>query len=170
MNNPWPICDRPKIEVPKLTLAQALLDWDNSKKFLEQAKEAELRARKIAFFMGFGEDAKEGTNTEELANGYKLKGVRKFNYKLVAPEGFESKVGAVDNCIAAFRKISNEGAFIADRIFKWDVDLSVTEYRKLVEESATSATATSLLNELNKVLEITEATPTLTIVEPKSKK
>jgi hypothetical protein len=161
----------PMYDKPKLTLAQALLNWDNAKKALGIAKEAELEARKVAFDLGFGKEAKEGTNTITLSAGYELKGVKKLNYKLKAPADFKGdKVDAVDACADKFRKISNEGAFVAERLFKYDVDLSITEYRKLVEEAEFEAPKQIMLTELNKILEITEATPTLEIKEPKAKK
>jgi hypothetical protein len=154
-----------------LTLEQALLNWDNSKKLLEQAREAEMEWRKRAFELGFGKDAKEGVNTLELANGYELKGGKKLNYKLKAPEGFSGNtVDAADACADAFAKISNEGAFVAERLFNYSVTLSLTEYRKIVDEASYSAPKKAMLAELNKILEITEAAPTLEIKAPKAKK
>jgi DNA polymerase III delta prime subunit len=169
MSNVWGIAVMPT--PTQITLEQALLNWDNSKKFLEQAKEAEMQARKVAFDLGFGANAKEGTNTIELANDYKLKGVKKLNYKLKAPAGFQGDtIDAVDNCAEAFKRISNEGEFVSERLFKYSVTMSVEEYRKIADEAAYSETKKAMLTELNKILEITEAAPTLTIVEPKAKK
>ena len=156
--------------LPTLTLDAALMKWEAAKKALAEAKETELETRKVAFSLGFAEPV-EGTNTVELGNGYALKGVLKYNYNLKAPEGFKGdKVDAVDACAARFAKISNEGAFIAERLFKYTVTLSVSEYRKLVDEADYEAPKKAMLAELNKVLEITEVTPTLEIKEPKAKK
>jgi hypothetical protein len=161
---PWPVAPKP------ITLDEALLTWDAAKKSLELAKEAEMEARKVAFGLGFGTDAKEGTNTLELGNGYALKGVKKLNYKLKAPEGYKgTTVDAIDDTTEAFARISNEGEFIAERLFKYSVEMSVTEYRKLVEEADYSPVKKALLTELNKVLEISEGAPTLEIKEPKKK-
>lgn len=162
---PWPSAPKP------ITLDEALMKWDAAKKALEVAKETEMEARKLAFALGFGADAKEGTNTRELGNGYELKGVKKLNYKLKAPADYSGDtVDAVDDCIERFGRISNEGEFIAERLFKFSVDMSVSEYRKLVEEAEYSAPKKAMLAELNKILEITEGAPTLEIKEPKAKK
>jgi len=154
-----------------LQLDAALIAWENAKKELEVAKETEMTCRKAAFELGFGEDAKEGTNTVPLANGYSLKGVKKYNYKLTAPQNFSGDtIDAVDQVIDRMTQLSNEGAFIAERIFKFSVDLSLTEYRKLVEEAEYMAVKKMLLDQVNTVLVITEATPTLEIKEPKAKR
>jgi hypothetical protein len=172
MSNPWPTHPNPQAaEAAKpLTLEQALTKWEEAKTNLGIAKEAEMNWRKQAFALGFTE-AKEGTNTLALGNGYELKGVRKLNYKLKAPADFKGDaVDAVDLCAEAFSRISSEGGFIADRLFKYSVDMSITEYRKIVEEAEYSAPKKAMLQELNKILEITEAAPTLEIKEPKEKK
>lgn len=162
---PWPTAPKP------VTLDEALLKWDSAKKALDAAKEAEMEARKLAFSLGFGAEAKEGTNTRELGNGYELKGVKKLNYKLKAPEGYSGDtVDAVDDCVERFSRISNEGEFIAERLFKYSVDMSVSEYRKLCEEAEYSAPKKAMLAELNKILEITEGAPTLEIKAPKAKR
>jgi len=162
------VWNRPK---PMPTLEAVLAEWEKAKLALAEAKELEMEMRKKAFALGFGADAKEGTNAIPLANGYELKGVKKLNYKLKAPVGFTGDtVDAIDETIDKFRHISNEGGFIADRIFKWSVDMSIAEYRKLVEESEYEAPKKRMLEELNKVLEISEASPTLEIKAPKAKK
>lgn len=162
---PWPSAPKP------ITLDEALMKWDSAKKALEQAKETEMEARKLAFSLGFGSEAKEGTNTLELGNGYALKGVKKLNYKLKAPEGFKGDtVDAIDDTVELFARISDEGEFVAERLFKYSVDMSVSEYRKLVEEAEYSPIKKQMLDALLKVLVITEGAPTLEIKEPKAKK
>ena len=152
------------------TLEAVLAEWEKAKIALNEAKELEMEMRKKAFALGFG-DAKEGTNAIPLANDYVLKGVKKLNYNLKAPPDYKGDVvDAIDETIDKFRHISNEGGFIADRIFKWSVNMSISEYRKLVEESEYEAPKKRMLEELNKVLEISEAAPTLEIKAPKSKK
>jgi len=180
MSNPWPITANSAISpqqyelnaqaAAKARLDAALVKWEEAKTSLAIAKETEMAARTLAFALGFTE-AKEGTNTLDLGNGYALKGVKKLNYKLKAPVGFSgTAVDAVDEVAERFSKISNEGSFIADRLFKYSVDMSISEYRKLVEESEFSAPKKQMLGELNKVLEITEAAPTLEIKAPKEKR
>jgi len=172
MNNPWPVTNQtPWINgAPQPKLDDVLQQWDAAKKALEVAKEAEMSLRKLAFSLGFGVNAEEGTNTLELGNGYQLKGVKKLNYKLVAPPDFKGTViDAVGHCVSRMSQISNEGSFIADRVFKYSVDLSKTEYNKLEVDATTDETAKKLLAEVNKVLEIKEAAPTLEIKEPRVK-
>lgn len=151
---------------------EALRVWQAAKERLDLAKEQEAEARKIAFDFGFADWCKEGTNTVALGNGFTCKGVLKYNYTLKGPEGVET-VDAVDNMIDMFSKIAqNEGAFIADRLVKWKPEMSVTEYRLLVEraKNADDVAAQAMLKELNKVLQISEGLPTLSIVEPKAKR
>lgn len=151
------------------TLDEVLMKWEASKTALATAKETEMSLRKLAVSLGFSEP-NEGTNTLELGNGYELKAVVKYNYKLKSPDARDT-VQAVDDTIDAFIRIApNEGSFIAERLFKWKVDLSLSEYRNLVEEAALSKTKKQLLDELNKVLEIGDAAPTLEIKEPKGKR
>lgn len=166
----WP-SDAAKAIPDEQDLDKILVKWQAAKLALAVAKETEMNLRKQAFNLGFGEDADEGTNKLELGNGYELKGVKKLNYKLVVPTGFDGAVvDAVDECAERFAKISNEGGFIADRLFKYSVDLSISEYRLLAEDAKVNEIKNKLLNELNKILEISEATPTLEIKEPKAKK
>lgn len=171
MSNPWVTSIQTPLQTPTMTLQSALYEWEQSKRIREEAVADELKWRKIAFDLGFGADAKEGTNAVPLENGYELKGVKKLNYKLKAPDGFEGDtVDAVDKTIDEFTRISNEGSFIAARLFKWSVDMSITEYRALVDNAKHDAQAKKLLDELNKVLVVSEATPTLEIRAPKGKK
>lgn len=165
---PW-VDGAPMVKEP--TLDELLLEWDASKKALEVAKETEMELRKKCVAKGYGTNAPEGTNNIELGNGYVLKAVIKYNYKLVAPPEFKGTLlKAIDETMDRMSAISNEGSFIADRIFKYTVDLSKTEYNALVEEASNSPIKQKLLAEVNKVLEIKEAAPTLEIKEPKKKK
>lgn len=132
-----------------------------------QADEMELRKLVVALFV---EAPKEGMNNVDLGNGFTLKAGIKFNYNLRCPAGKKDVIEAVDDVIDRFAQLDNEGPFIAERLFKWKVDMSVAEYRKLVEDAKTSATKTALVKELETVLEITDAAPTLEIKEPKGKK
>lgn len=168
MTNPW-VQSETEAERRK-KLDAALVQWQSAKDALETAKEAEMNLRKYCFQLAFT-DAKEGMNSLELGSGYVLKGGKKLNYNLKAPVGYDGDaVDAVDEVAEKFGQISNEGKFIAERLFKFKVDLSVSEYRKLTEDAKHSAGAKVMLTELNKVLEISEGSPTLEIREPKVKK
>ena len=156
----------------KPTLDEVLMMWQHSKSVLQDATAEEMRLRKLAVELGFGAKPKEGTNNLELGKGYVLKAVQKYNYKLTvpSPEYKGNKLDAVEECIDKISAISNEGSFIADRIFTWNVELSLTEYRKLIEEAEVSPIKAKLLAEVNKVVLITDAAPTLEIKPPKEAK
>lgn len=95
----------------------------------EQAKfwkerDAELRGMIYGGAFAAMEDGKQ--HTIELGNGYKLKGKRPINYKVDAAK--------IDDALDALTKIGNSGAFLADRVIKWEPKLSLTEYNQLTEE------------------------------------
>lgn len=151
------------------TFDEVLVAWERAKLALESAKENEMTLRKRAFEMGFGANAREGTNTETLGGGYELKGVRKFNYKLQAPVGINIET-AVARVATEMRRISNEGSFLADRLFQWSVSLSVPEYKLLVESAKDNELMAQILGTVNSVVLITDAAPTLEIKAPKKGK
>lgn len=154
---------------PEPTFDEVLVAWERAKLTLDSAKESEMTLRKKAFEMGFGANAREGTNTETLGGGYELKGVRKFNYNLQAPVGIDIET-AVERVATEMRRISNEGPFLADRLFKWLVDLSVPEYKLLVESAKDNKLSQKMLDAVNAVVLITDAAPTLEIKPPKKGK
>lgn len=170
----WPTAaPAPDTRTAEQKFHDALRHWQQTKERLDVAKEQEAEARQIAFDLGFADWAKEGTNNLPLGNGYVAKGVLKMNYNLVPPVGStKDKVTAVDDVVDDFAKISpNEGTFIAERLFKWKPEMSVTEYRLLCEraENPEDVAAVKMLAALNTILEIKPGLPTLEIVEPKSK-
>lgn len=136
---------------------QVLMAWDNAKKALENAKEAEMSWRKYAFTRSFP-NAKEGTNTTELGNGYELKGVKKLNYKLL-----DNNI--VEKCLDRIAKVGNQGSFIADKLVSWTPSFLITQYRELQEQDTPDAK--QILSIVNEMLVIDEGAPTLKIVEPK---
>lgn len=161
---PWPVADKLQAPVKQvepevspydsMTQDQVLMKWQELKKALETAKEAEMDMRKYIVKRAFPAPD-EGTNKAELGMGYALKAVVKYNYKI------KGDVDKIDSVIDKLSALDNEGSFIADRLFKWSATLSVAEYKildpkykKIVDE----------------VVEVSEAAPTLDIVEPKSKK
>lgn len=145
--------------------------WQKSKTFITEAQAFEMEMRKLAVQLMVPEETKkEGVNNVDLGNGFTLKATLNYNYNLKTDKEGVDKVDAIDNVIDDFAKISNEGAFIAGRLFKWSVDLSVSEYRLLVEAAKTSEPAARMLARLNTVLEIKDKAPVLEIKEPKVKK
>lgn len=138
---------------------------------LTRLKALEMEVRKLTVDALLGDDKREGMNTVALGGGYEAKAKVTYNYKLVSDREDIDAVDAIDNCIDDFAKIdSNEGSFIAERLFSWKApDLSLTEYRKLEEDAKSSPIKAALLKRLHKNLNISEGAPTLVIKEPKSK-
>lgn len=139
-----------------------LMLWQKAKDDLEKAKSFEMDIRKIAVKITV-ENPKEGMNTVELGNGFTAKAQIKYNYKLADND-------TVEACLNNISKIGNEGSFIADRLVSWHPQFLLSEYRILKEEKEKgSKEAELILNEINKMLIITDASPTLEIKAPKSK-
>lgn len=153
-SNPWDV----------LSEDQLLLLWQDMKKAIETAKEAEMELRKYIVKREFPK-ADEGTNTKELGDkGYKLKAVVKYNYNLADND-------TVEKCLDHISALGNEGAFIADRLVSWKPNFLKTEYNDLLErKSKGDERAAKILDIVNDMLTITEGAPTLDIVEPKAKK
>jgi hypothetical protein len=166
---PYPFNPNPKPFNPwdNMTQDELLVAWDKRKKAIEVAKNEEMELRKYIVSRAFPEKH-EGTNTQELGNGYSLKAVVKYNYNL---DPDNSKVEAALEKIAL---LGNEGSFIADRLVSWKPNFLLKEYRELQERSLQNLPEDSFANQalriINEVLTITEASPTLEIKEPKSKK
>lgn len=142
----------PTWETP-LTKEQTLQKWLDAKKALDSAKDAEMNAR-VAVVAAFPipTDKKEGTVNVDLANGYKLKVVLKQNYNL---DG-----NAIDGALDLLEKAGEDGKFIADRLVSWKASLSTREYKLLTPAYKTI---------IDKVLTITDGSPTVELVEPKVK-
>ena len=128
-------------------------------------KEEEMMLRKIAAEVLVPEKT-EGTTNVELGNGFKAKVVNKYNYKL------NSDNDKIWSCLDKISKVGNQGAFIAERLVLWHPNFLKTEYTTLQEAAESgSEEAKAILKIVNdEMLTITEAAPTLDIVEPKVKK
>jgi len=142
---------------------QLLMKWQQLKDDAERTKSAEMEMRKYIVSRAFP-NKQEGTNTQELGNNYKLKAAIKYNYTLADNDAVEAALDRIS-------KIGNDGSFVADRLVSWRPNFLLTEYRNLQEQAESGSTsAKAILKEINAVLTISEAAPTLTIVEPKNKK
>ena len=151
--NPWGALDRD----------QLLMEHKKLQDELTILKDKEMELRKYIVKRAFP-NAIEGTNTEDLGNGYQLKAVVKYNYKL-------SDNDVVEKTLAEIATIGNEGSFIADRLVSWTPNFYKTEYNKLMDDAAAgNENAKAILKLCEKMLVITDAAPTLAIVEPKAKK
>ncbi len=134
-----------------------ILQWQESVKALAAAKDAEaaLRREVLTDCFGFDPDAlREGTENVELGNGYKLKAVFKISRNL------NNENDAVDKVLSKIEKTGPEGQFVAERLVKWKPELSVSEYKKLPEK---------FRKMIDEVVTSKEATPSVELVEPKSK-
>lgn len=138
-----------------------LLDWQNKQINLGKAKEAEMKARKDAVL--FLHDPSRAGKTENIAlgNGYSAKTKTPVNYGFVKNADGKIDKAAIEKALAKIEKDGEVGELVAERIIKWTPDLSLTEYNQLSAKHKTIIDA---------IIVTTEGTPTLEIVEPKTKK
>ena len=152
-SNPWDALNQDEL----------LMLHKQKQETLAALKEEELELRKYIINRAFPQK-EEGTNTLELGNGYELKAVVKYNYKLADND-------TVEKTLQEIAAIGNEGSFIADRLVSWTPNFLKTEYTKLQEDAgAGDETAKKILKLTEKMLTINDAAPTLTIKPPKAKK
>lgn len=139
--------------------------WQETKRILDINKDFEMQFRKIC--AAFLVPAKtEGTVTVPLGNDFNAKVNHKYNYK----PNPENKV--IWKALEKIEAIGNQGKFIAERLFSWSPNFLLTEYRKVQEDAEDgSEDAKKILKIINdEMITITDAAPTLDIVEPKAKK
>lgn len=159
----WPSNPVPASPWDAMNEDELLILWAEVKKDIETIKATELELRKYIVKREFPK-AEEGTNRKSLGNGYDLKSTIKFNYKCDEND----KVEAGLNKLSA---LGNEGAFIADRLITWTPSFKLLEYRQLCEDKEKgSKFAEDALKIISEFITITDAAPTLEIVEPKKKK
>jgi len=161
MNNIWPVQSINRYDA--MDQDALLMRWDALKQAVEAAKEQEMELRKYIVTRAFP-NADEGTNTIELGEGYKLKAVVRYTYKLA-----DNKT--VTDVLQKIGKLGNEGEFVADRLVSWTPNFLKSEFTKLQEEASEgSKFAADTILLINEMLTISNAAPTLDIVEPKKKK
>lgn len=114
---------------------------------LKMVTEPEMTARKDCMAAAFA-NPKEGTNTLELGNGWKLKGVRKIDRKLN-----EDALPVVKEALA-------KSGVLVDRLIEYKPSLSITEYRELTAEQVAI---------LNEALTEKDGAPSLELVPPKAR-
>lgn len=137
-----------------------LAKWERSKAALEIAKADEMEQRKAVDAFAFDPNKKSGTQRIALANGYELKSVRKLNYGFIkTPEGKLNKA-ALENALRAIEAKPN-GELIAERLVKWNPDLSLTEYKQLPADMKAI---------IDTVIVTTDGAPSLEIIPPKGQK
>lgn len=151
--NPWDVKSQDEV----------LVEWQRLQTVLVNAKADEMDFRKYVVSRAFPKP-EEGTNTIELGNDYKLKATIKFNYKLNASDD------KIEETLDKISKIGNRGPIVAERLVSWTPNFLLTEYRLLEQDKAESVECAEILKHVQEILEITDAAPTLAIVEPKAKK
>jgi hypothetical protein len=158
-------------EVVEMTDAQfaeyhdeTLAKWEASKTALDAAKEGEMSLRKLYVALASDPTKQKGTENIALNNGYRAKVVKKINYGFV--KGADAKVDweAVMSAQDEIEKTGNQGAFIAERLFKWEATLSVSEYSKLDVSNPSEAKIKAIAD---RVIVTTDGAPTLEIIAPK---
>lgn len=129
----------------EMTRDERIMAWNDAKKALDRAKDAEMKLRK-SIVDGEFDVSTVGTQNIELGNGWKLKAVVKESYKLSTDN---DKVDAVLDTLEDWQ---------ADRLVKWSGRLMKSEYDKLDEADK---------GKVNAVLTIAPSAPTLELIAPK---
>jgi hypothetical protein len=127
-----------------------LARWNAAKTALATATaaEKELRAEVIKLFSTETNEMKSGVENIDLGfDKWELKITHKLNYKLADKD-------AVNVALASITQSMDGGRIIAERLVKWEPELSVSEYNKLDGAQRTL---------INKVLTITPATKAIEI-------
>lgn len=161
----WPLGVNPTPADPRDGMNQdaLLMLWQAKKDAIEKAKEEEMDLRKYIVKREFPKP-EEGTTRKDLGNGYQLKAVIKYNYNLADND-------KVEECLNHISALGNEGPFIADRLVSWKPSFLKTEYNELLErKDKGDERAIKILTIISSMLTISEAAPTLDLIEPKAKK
>jgi hypothetical protein len=179
-----PVCPATPTWAPlsiPLNADQVTAYWQASQAVVEQWKDFEMKLRKLVIKLKFnGVPTREGMNNLPLgSDGTLLKYTKKLNRVLSKPDNLTqddrgkpitNTVEAVQFVTERFKQISpNEGSFIAERLFKFSVDISKTELDKLENDAKTDPIAEQLLAWVNYILTIKEAAPALEIKPPKNR-
>lgn len=130
-----------------------LAQWKEASELLAKIKltESELRKQIVEAFSLEAMPGHSGTENVDVGWGYKLKIVHGVNYKLGSPEMVEQQLDQIEASMEG-------GSIIAERLVKWEPKLSVTEYKLLSPAQKAM---------IDKVITITDATPTVSLVKPK---
>lgn len=129
-------------QAPAKSLFEVLADWEKIKADLKELEPKELTLRKQVAALAFP-NHKPGTNDHPLNNGYTLKAQMPVRRKFVVPEGMASPhpdqpeptvSDAVDHMVERLRRCDNEGAFVAERLVKWEPKVVDKEYNSLNEK------------------------------------
>jgi hypothetical protein len=131
-----------------------IMEWITIKGQIANLRENESAIRQTLINNFFTYDNNtQGTFNHDLGNGYGLKAVFKFNYKLDAK--------TIENTYNSIEALDEEGAYVAAKLIEYEPKLNLKEYKKLEKRYE---------DILNNSLTVTRATPTLEFVQPKETK
>lgn len=129
--------------------------WETAKAAAAKAVEEERALRDKVIEMVTEPNQKTGTINFDLGNGYKCKIVKGLNYNL------DSDSDKVNDALDEIEKDGAQGKLIAERLVKFSPRLSLTEYNQL---------PTTYKAIIDKVITVTDKSPTVEIIAPDSKK
>lgn len=135
----------PKAALTPAQVTEKMSKWAESERELARWKAEEMALRQV-LFAHFFPKPREGTNTADLAEGWKIKGQYKINRKLDEP--------ALPACFAQLP------AGVQDAVLKWVPEISMTAYKEQPPE---------VRSILDTVIISKPGAPSLEFVPPKSK-
>jgi hypothetical protein len=139
-----------------------LLEWQEAKRLLTVAQEAEMDLRKQVVNFASDPNKLKGTERIELGNGYEMKLVKKLNFGFVKKDDGKVNKAAIDAALDRIERTGPVGAYLAGELVKWTPDLSLTEYNKLDKDD-------EIRKIIDEVIVTTPGAPTLEIIPPKVK-
>lgn len=156
-------------------IADEVQTWLEAKEKSVAAVDTEREARKTVSATLFPNPVKGTQRVPIGANGQQIKLVHGWNYTIgdkdkVSEQGVKipiyDQVAELEAKIAA---LGSEGSLLAPRLIKWTPSLVETEYLRLVRDDATDVEVQAK-ELIDAMLTVSEATPQLTLEEPKTKK
>lgn len=128
--------------------------WNDLKEQMNRLKAQELEMRNEITSRFFSRDAdKEGVVNHELGRGWKLKATFKKTYSFTNTNDLNAALDKLEDQSPEFK-------LLAERLVGWTPKLSVSEYKKLPDD---------FRKEIDSVIVIKNAQPTIELVEPKTK-
>jgi hypothetical protein len=140
-------------ELMKLDNNTLLATWVELGKQQKHLKLLEMCARTLCVDRFFNSEMKKGKEELNVGSGYTLIATKKLTYKLNSKDR-----ALVEETIEALKTMSEEGRQLAEKLFKLTYSLDSEVYNELNDVYK---------NMLKSIVTIDDATPTLTLKEPK---
>lgn len=155
----------------KAQVMKDLATWYDCQAKLEKLKADELTYRNKVVQYFFPDGLKEGVQDVDMPEGWKLKVTGKINRK-VQPELIAMVTQELDK---VQESVPAEERLQCADLIRYKPELSVTEYKKLVEQVKTSSGGTqeffkTLLTTFDQVLVTSDGTPSVELIQPKKPK